>query len=103
MLLSQAAMTVRCVRVRSPRPRSQGFRIYLLPLTHCTPCMHSVIASSLAFLGLEDASAKATAKAKAKAKAGPSRARAGPDSEEHSSADVGADALVTTHIPIHLS
>ncbi|KAM5543982.1 hypothetical protein V8D89_002599 [Ganoderma adspersum] len=60
-----------------------------------------VIASSLAFLGLEDASAKA--------KAGPSRARAGagaalsadPDSGEYSSA--GADALVTTHIPIHLS
>ena len=100
VLLSQPAMTVGCVPLL--KLSAQWFHTYVL--THHAHCMRSVIASSLAFLGLEDASAKATAKARAKAKADPSRARAGPDSEEHSSsADVGADALVTTHIPIHLS
>ncbi|PIL26973.1 hypothetical protein GSI_10111 [Ganoderma sinense ZZ0214-1] len=71
----------------------------------------SVIMASLAFLGLEDASAKA----EAKAKAAPSRARGGGevasadpdpdfDSGGYSSAGGGGgSALVTTHIPIHLS
>ncbi len=63
--------------------------------------MRRVIASSLAFLGLEDASAKA------KAKSAPMRAgalSADPDSGEcYSGSEGHGHGVVTTHIPIHLS
>ena len=102
VLFSQPAMTIRCVRAPPPP--------YVKVLTRTD----SVIMSSLAFLGLEDAASRSGSRAPARAHAqafrvSGSAADPDPESGGYSSSDGngcgngGGSGVVSTHIPIHLS
>ena len=107
VLFSQPAMTIRCVRAPPPP--------YVKVLTRTD----SVIMSSLAFLGLEDAAARSGSRAPARAHAqalrvsGSAVADPDPESGGYSSSDGngygngggngGGSGVMSTHIPIHLS